>query len=93
MAILIICVLGCSASLLLKKWTTNKWKRASWGAGIACIIWLAGFYTLMWFTDRENGMGPPLMRQMVPTYFIAFLSAISVIWSSEKIKNDSDGQD
>jgi hypothetical protein len=87
-SILIICALGCASSLFLKRWTTNKWKRALWGAGIATVIWVGGVNIFFWFKAPDE-MGVPMLKPVLQTYLIAFMSAICVLWSSGKMEEES----
>ena len=66
----------------------NKWIRAFGGAGIATVVWFGAVYLILWITTTDK-LFPPLVKGILQTYLVAFMSAFIVLWSSGKVEEES----
>lgn len=72
--LLILTVLACGASLILRRWIALGALRAVAAAALATALWIGGFY-LICLLAAPSELGPPLLAPVVYTFLTALVPA------------------
>jgi ABC-type Mn2+/Zn2+ transport system permease subunit len=79
--VIVFCI-GAGLGTLSQRFTKKLWLAAHLSATIGTITWVAGIYTLFWFTAPSE-LGPPKLVPTAFAYILMFIGATVAFEAAE----------